>query len=408
VRPSGSSNRDFRLYAAGRIVSLAGDRIGIIALVFVIIRLSSNPAAGLAIFYIARVVPSLLGGLLVGVLVDSSDRRRLMIAADLGRAAILIAVPTLGSLSLWSLYPLVIGLYALGLVFGTAARAALPDVVSEARMTGANAVLQSIDSGADMAYVIGGGLVAVLGLRIPFYVDAATFLVSAVLVWQMRLPTPQRSPLPPVRDIPGQIGEGLSVLLSNAVLRWSLVTTIVAPLAGGAMLVLAPLYADHALAHSSGLVGPLHDGAFRFSVLEVCLGLGALTASGLVTMLAKRRPRGQLIAIGAVGMAGVELCFSVIHSIYLAAPLMFVHGAFNGLFAIAALTMMQSLIPTGVRGRVLSAWSTGIDAALALGSAIGGVLLGILSYSTMWLLIGAVIGASSLAIWLRPEVRNQP
>jgi MFS family permease len=211
-----------------------------------------------------------------------------------------------------------------------------------------------------------------------------------------------------VRDIPGQIGEGLSVLLSNAVLRWSLVTTIVAPLAGGAMLVLAPLYADHALAHSSGLVGPLHDGAFRFSVLEVCLGLGALTASGLVTMLAKRRPRGQLIAIGAVGMAGVELCFSAIHSIYLAAPLMFVQGVFNGLFAIAALTMMQSLIPSGVRGRVLSAWSTGIDAALALGSAVGGVLLGILSYSTMWLLIGAVIGASSLAIWLRPEVRNQP
>jgi MFS family permease len=404
---STGAGRDFQLYATGRIVSEIGDRIAIIALVFVIIKLSNSSPLALALFYIARVLPTLAGGLVAGVLVDMLDRRLLMVSADLGRAIVLIAVPTLGSLSLWSLYPLVIVLYIFALLFDTSARAALPDVVPEGKLTGANAVLQGIETSADLAYAVGGGLVVALGLRVPFYIDAVTFLFSAAMVWRMRLPYLSRTVTPVRRNVMAATGEGIAFLLSMPFLRWSTLTFVVAPFAGGVMYVLVPLYANQSLAHSAGLIGPLRQGAFRFSVLEVCLGLGALAGSVLAVRLTRRLPRGRLVGIGILGMGLVDLSFAAIHNIYSAAVIMVAHGVFNGLFAVSVITLVQALTPTELRGRVVAVRNTAINGALALGSAVGGVLLGTVSFSTTWLLVGGLIAVASLAIWVHPQVRNQ-
>lgn len=401
------SGRDFRLYATGRIVSQIGDRIGLIALVFVIIHLTRAPAVALSLFYISRVVPSFAGGIFVGSLVDAFDRRILMVTADLGRAAIVMAVPTLTALALWSVYPLVIGLYALGLVFYTAAQAAIPDVVRPERMTGANAILQGIETSADLAYAVGGGLVVLLGLTAPFYIDAATFLFSAAMVWQMRLPRGARVAFPSLRGVYAHMREGLSFLIRSPFLRWSTLSLIIAPFAGGAMYVLVPLYANRSLAHSPGLFGPLQNGAFRFSVLEVALGLGVLTASALVVRLAGRVPRGQLVGFGILGQGLVVMTFALIQNIYLAAAVMFVQGFYNGIFVISVITLVQQLTPSEIRGRVVGVRNIGVDGATALGSAAGGILFASISYSAGWLAIGAIIAAASLAIWLRPEVRDQ-
>lgn len=401
------TNRDFQLYATGRIVSAIGDRVGVIALVFIIIQLSGSAPAALAIFYVCRVLPSFLGGILVGSLVDIVDRRTLMILADIGRAAVLVAVPTLGSLSLWSLYPLAIVLYALGLVFYTAAQAAIPDVVRPERMTGANAILQGIDASTDLAYALGGGLVVALGVKLPFYIDAVTFIFSALMVWQMRLPDRPRMPVPSLPALRDHVREGLTFLLSNPFLRWSTLSLTIAPFAGGAMYVLVPLYANHSLAHSPGLVGPLRNGAFRFSVLEVCLGLGVLAASALVVRLADRYPRGKVVGFSILGQGLVVMYFAFTHNIYVVAPLMLVEGVFNGLFVISVITMVQQFTPTEIRGRVVGVRNIAIDGSIALGSAAGGIVLSALTYSTMWLVIGGLIVIASLGILTPSAVRNQ-
>jgi MFS family permease len=405
--PHTGSNRDFQLYAVGRIVSEIGDRIAVIALVFVILRLSGGSPVALALFYISRLLPSLAGGLVAGVLVDHVDRRKLMVTADLGRAVLLVAVPTLGTLSLWSLYPLVIVLYSLGLLFDTSGRAALPDVVPEERMTRANGILQGIETAADLAYAVGGGLVVALGLRVPFYIDAATFLFSAAMVWQMRLPYLHRVPIPSVRGIGAHARDGIAFLLSSPFLRWSTLTFLIAPFAGGATYVLVPLYAIRTLAGGPGLIGPLQNGAFRFSMLEVCLGLGALAGSALTVGLARRYPRGRLLAIGVLGAGLMDLSLAGIHSLYLAAIVTMVLGVCNALMGVSVITLVQALTPTEIRGRVVAVRNMGINAALTLGSAVGGVVLGAISPPTMWLLIGAIIVVSSLPLWLHREVRNE-
>jgi MFS family permease len=371
------------------------------------VRLSHSYAPALALFYVVRSLPILLAGLTVGVLVDHFHRQRLMIAADIGRAATIALVPALSALSLWAIYPIALVLFMLTLFFDTAARAALPDVVPEPRMLTANAVLNSIDTAGDLFYLLGGAMVALMSAQLPFYVDALSFVFSAVMVSAMRIPLRSSGPLPDLKAVGRRIGEGVSYILTSPYLKWTSVTFTIAPLAGGGVLVLTPLYATHVLGRTPGLAGPLHSGVFRFSVLEVTLGLGALLGGAAAARLSHRVRRGVLIGLGVTGVGATYALLAFTHNLFVAASETFLVGLFNSLFVVAGRTLIQILTPSELRGRVVSALLTLTSAALALGAALGGFMLKVMSYSELWLALGAITLLASLCVWLRPEVRGQ-
>jgi MFS family permease len=400
--------RDFRLYIAAQAVSVVGDRIAIIALTFLVIKLSHSFAPALAVYFVCRLLPTLIGGLIVGVFVDHYNRRHLMVACDIGRAILLAAVPSLGNLTLWTLYPIVVVLYAFTIVFDTAARAALPDVVPNARMISANSIIQGIETGGDLAYIVGGALIYLLSLQAPFYIDAATFLVSALCVFAMRLPSVGFGRLPSWREVPDLVRGGFAHLWGNPFLKWSTIVLGLAPVAGGAAFVLTPLFAQHALGQPRGSTGPLASGAFRYSLLQSGEGVGAVLGTLLAGPLARRMPRGALFGLGVTGMGLADGSLGFVTSVYPAMAALLVSGFFNSLFIICGVTLVQTLTPTEVRGRVLAARYTVVNTALALGAALGGVLLLIFSYQGLWFLEGIVIVLSSLFVWLIPSVRGQP
>jgi MFS family permease len=399
--------QDFRLYATGQAVSVVGDRIAVITLVFLVIHLSNSYAPALALFYVCRVVPTLVGGLVVGVVVDHFDRRKLMLSCDLGRAVLLALVPTLAGLSLGSLYPLVIALYAMTLLFDTSAGAALPDVVPELRLLAANSILGAIKNSADIAYAVGGALVYFLGLRAPLYIDAGTFAFSAVMIFLMRVPKHAPERKLDIPEVVGRIRAGVRFIAGHPFLKWSVLIFAIAPAAGGLGYVLAPLYTDHVLAHSPGLVGPFQQGAFRFSMFEVCLGLGALAGSLLAPVLARYVPRGRLFGWGLVGTGVGDALLATTTNLYVALGLIAVANVSFSIFIISGITLTQSLTPTEVRGRVTAARVTVTTGALLIGSAVGGLLLLAASVRLLWIVEGAIIVASSLLVWLHKEVRDQ-
>jgi len=98
---------------------------------------------------------------------------------------------------------------------------------------------------------------------------------------------------------------------------------------------------------------------------------------------------------------------ALITNVYLAALAMVASGLFNSLFVVSGITLVQTLTPSGIRGRVLAARLAVINTSLALGSAVGGALLLVIPYRVLWLVLGSVIAASSLFVWLRPEARKQ-
>lgn len=401
-------SRDFQLFLSGQIVSVIGDRVALIALVFLIIHLSHSYAPALALFYICRAAPTLAVGLIVGVFVDHFDRRRLMIGADVGRAVLMGVTPAAVILGLWLLFPIAGLLYLLTLLFDTASTAALPDVVHADRMLAANSLLEGIRTSADLAYALGGVLILTLRFQAPFYIDAATFAFSAIMIAAMHIPVGLRGPLPDVSGTLSGIRRGFEYLWGQPFLKWSTVAFTLGPLAGGMVYVINPLYATHALAHSRGLVGPLRSGAFRFSLLEVCVGLGGVIGSLLVSHLAKKMPRGRLFGLGLFGMGIAVAPLYAISNVYAAGALLFASGAANSLFVISGLTLVQLLTPSDMRGRVVAARTTIINSSVAIGSLLAGFLLLAVSYAALWLVIAALLVGSSLFVWLRPLVRDQP
>ncbi len=399
--------RDFRLYATGQAVSVVGDRVALIALVFLVIHLSHGYAPALAIFYVCRALPTLAGGLLAGVFVDHFNRQRLMVGCDLGRAVLLIIVPAMSSVQAWTLYPLVFVLYGFTVLFDTAARAALPDVVPASQLMGANAILRGIETAGDLAYAAGGALVFALKLELPFYIDAATFVFSALMITAMHISPRQKEPVLHVYKMLARVPDGLQYLMGQPFLKWSTVALTFAPFAGGVVFVLAPLYASRVLAHSSGIIGPLRSGAFRFSVLEVSIGIGALLGSFLAARLARSWPRGMIFGLGISGMGVAYALLTFITNVYVAALTMVAHGLFNSLFLVSGMTLVQVLTPSAMRGRVVAARMTVINASLALGSASGGALLLMIPYRALWAVLGGIVVASSLFVWLRPDARAQ-
>jgi MFS family permease len=399
--------RDFKLYITAKAVSVVGDRVSIITLTFLVIKLSHSFAPALSLFYISRLLPTLVGGLIAGVMVDRYDRRRCMVVCDLGRGVLMASVPVLGSLTLWTLYPLVLVLYGFTVLFDTAAQAALPDVVPETRVMGANAIMQGIETTGDFAYVLGGTLIYVLGLQAPFYLDAATFLVSASCVFAMRIPSRRDGDVSRHEDVSALIRDGISHLLGNPFLKWSTVALAMGPIAGGAAFVLMPLFADHALGHGIAASGPIHNGAFRYSLLQVGEAVGAIVGALLVGPLARRIPRGTLFGVGVTGVGFAFILLGFTANLYFSMAALFAAGLFNSLFIVSGITLAQTLTPSEMRGRVLAARYTVVNAFLAIGAALGGALLLVFSYSALWFIAGSIVVLSSLFIWLPPEVRGQ-
>lgn len=399
--------RTFNLYITAKAVSVAGDRVAVLALTFLVIRISHSFAPALSVFYLCRLLPTLLGGLIVGVFVDRYDRRRTMVVCDVGRAVLLAAVPVLGALTLWTLYPLVILLSIFTIVFDTAARAALPDVVSEPKMIRANALIQGVETAGDFAYVLGGALIYWLGFQAPFYLNAATFCISALCVYGMRVPAHVLAGVSDWRQVFVLIREGIAHLVSNPFLKWSTVVLAIAPVAGGVAFVVTPLYAQHALGHGLAGLGPLRSGAFRYGMVQGAEAVGALLGVASVPWLARRMPRGTLFGLGVTGMGVADGVLAFVTNLYGAMGALLVAGAFSSIFVVCGITLVQSLAPSELRGRVLAARYTVLNAALAVGAALGGGLLLVLSYRTLWLLDGCVIVLASAFVWFLPAVRNQ-
>jgi MFS family permease len=399
--------REFRLYATGQAISLVGDRLALIALVFLVIRFSGSYAPALAVFYIARVIPTLVTGLVGGYIADSGDRKKLLITFDVVRAALLMAVPLCIAVNLVLVYPVVALLYGASMLFNATSRAMLPDVVPPQRITDANALLVRIESGADLAYAAGGGLVAAVQLAVPFYIDAATFAVSAIAISLMHIPSPKLPFAQTVPEIIARIQQGIAFLMGQPFLKWSTISSLIAPLCIGGVFVVSPLYASHTLAHSHGLFGPLHSGAFRFGVLEIAIGVGGFTGSFLVRPLAAALPRGAIFALGMTSFGVVVGVLALIHNVYLAVGVMALSGVCNSLFQIAGATLTQTLTPTEMRGRVMAARITVIQGGLAVGSALAGLLLLWLPIQSVWLVLGALMVAASATVWLQPVARNE-
>jgi DHA3 family tetracycline resistance protein-like MFS transporter len=181
--------RDFALLWAGMTVSLLGDGIFVVAEAWQVYDLDNDPVAlslvGTA--WTLGMVAFLLTG---GVVTDRVDRRRVLIAADLVRAAALVAMGVLslsGVIEIWHLVVLALFMGVGEAFFGPAFGAIVPDVVAKEHLVQANALDQLVRQAAARLAgpALGGFIVAAVGAGMAFLIDAGTFLLSVACVAAM-------------------------------------------------------------------------------------------------------------------------------------------------------------------------------------------------------------------------------
>ena len=348
--------RDFRLVWSASIVSLVGDGLAFIA--FMWLAYDVGGAGGVIVVRLVDSVPSVLIGLGAGVLADRIERRRLMVAADLIRAATLAGLALVVLVDEPSVPMLAAGMFLLRVgdsVFEPAAAAMLPDIVPENLIQRANALFNAVHEGLwAFSMAAAGLLLVVVPLEHFFTIDAASFLLSAVVIALVRT----RSRGEPGEHHPlAELFAGVSELICHRRLG---IATIVFGLGvvigAGIFIPAAPV-----------LVGAeLEAGPGTYGLVLLGFGIGAIAAAAVLARVEVQRR--ELWSI--VSWVGYAVCF-VLMALSPSLPLLMIAAAAAGAAESGArillVSAMQHQIGTATLGRAMAVFYTVHRAAHGVG-----------------------------------------
>ncbi|HET9673897.1 MAG TPA: MFS transporter [Gaiellaceae bacterium] len=379
--------REFRLLFLSAVGSGLGTRLAVLALI-VDIWDRTHSGKWVAALLVGDFVPMIVIGLLLGSFVDRFSRRRLMIGSDLLRCAVFCLLPF--ATSSW----MVVGLasvagFATGF-FRPAVYAGLPNLVSDAELPEANGLFQAAENLTWMlGPLLGGVLLSFSTPDLAYWVNAVTFLFSALLI--VRIPERLLQSEKALseghwRDLAeGYRLAARSRALMTVLVGWSLVT--------------------FALGNSDvsevELVRVAFDaGNFGLGLLMAASGLGLIFGSLAAGWVAERwgtaAAYGGSIAAMAVGLGAA----AVASTVWVAAVFVVAMGVGNGIAVVANSLLVQRGTPDHLRGRAFTLAMSVTYSALFIGMLIGGVLSDALGARMAWGVAAAVAGVAAVASYL--------
>jgi MFS family permease len=368
-----------RRLALGRLISLSGGSAAYIALVAAIYgRTHSAVWVSAAIF--ASVVASVASAPLAGWIGDRFDRRRVLVVADLAAAVVSLAMALTGQP--WALVVL-LGLGAVAQSpFEPASAAALPNLVEPKDVPRANALVAATSSAAYLAGPLLGGLVLGAGASPStlFAVDAATFVVSALLVATIRRPFGSGA----TGEHPGMLA-GFRVIVREPRLRIPVLAGMVSLVGVGIVDVASYPLSLH-----------LHGGTQGYGAMTALLGGGGLLGAALAGRVLRAGSSRMLIWSFFAGAAGLALAGAA-PVLAIALGGMALAGAGRGLGDVAATTLIQEQTNDAVRSRVFAAQEGAAHAAFSVSALSGGLLVQLVSARGAFA-VATVFGIGAAAI----------
>lgn len=368
-------NRNFRLLFSASAVSNLGDGVSALAFPWLATLLTRDPLL-VALVAMAGRLPWFLLSLPAGVWTDRTDRRRLMVRANLVRLALTLMVVGL-ILSLPALPPppgtdvaAVLALAVLAFLLGSAevlhdnaAQTLMPSVVDHADLETANGQMWSAEQ--VMGQFIGpplAGLLIAAGIALPFGFDAATFAVAAALLWLMVIPPVA---LPPAAPFFTALREGIRWMAANRVILRLAVMLGLLNASYMACLAVLVLFAQEVLGLGAVGVG-----------LMMTAGACGGVLGGLVAPTVCRRLglRGSIVA-GLCGFGLAYGLFALTGSPVVAGLALAVEAMGAMIWNVATVSYRQRLIPAAILGRVNSIYRFFGWGSMPLGALGGGLIV---------------------------------
>lgn len=350
-----------RRLALGRLISLSGGSAAYIALVAAIYgRTHSAVWISAAIF--ASVIASVVSAPAAGWIGDRFDRRRVMIAADLAAAAGSLGMALTGQP--WALVALMGLSTVVASPFEPASAAALPNLVGPEDVPRANALVAATASAAYLSGPLLGGVVLGAGVSSAtlFAIDAATFVVSALLIASIR----QQFGSGATDEHPGVL-TGFRVIVREPRLRIPVLAGMVSLVGVGIVDVASYPLSIH-----------LDGGTQGYGAMTALLGGGGLLGAAVAGRVLRAGSARVLVWSFAAGAAGLGLAGAApVLTIGLAG--MALAGAGRGLGDVAATTLIQEQTADAVRSRVFAAQEGAAHIAFSVSALSGGLLVQLVS-----------------------------
>jgi MFS family permease len=343
------------------------------------------------LLYFARWGAAALGAPWIGLLADRLPRRRVMVAADLIRAALMAGMAALaaGGQGIWPIFGLAVLSTITSSAFGPAQGALLPSLVeTPEELTAANAVMNTIASvGMFAGPALAGLLLATTSIWVVFTITAGTYVWSALCLF--RIPADARPADSEPAQIAGEFLAGFRAIWSHPALRVVVGLTAAQTLVAGASEVLLVVLA----------LNLLHAGSAGVGWLNATTGIGAVLGVLVVGALAGRRRLAGDLGIGVL-LWGVPLALSAVWvNLPFALVLFGVIGLGNTLVDVASMTLLQRSADDAVLGRVFAVLEGLVFGTLALGAVVAPGIVSLLGAKASLVVTGLFLPVLLVPIW---------
>lgn len=357
----------FRWLLASSWSTNLGDGIAAAAGPLLVASLTSDPFL-ISLAAMMRWAPPLAFGLYAGVLVDRHDRRRVIVAANLVRAAVLaVLTVTLITGTVSATGALVaLGLLATAEVFADNTAATLtPMLVHRDDLPIANSRLQTgfITLNQMAGPAVGAALFAA-GVMWPFATELVLVTAGVILVSRVALPAHGREVSEARGGVRRDIAEGFRWVVHNPAVRTLVLTILIFNLTFGAAWSVLVLYATERL----GL------GSIGFGLLTTVSAVGGLLGTSVYGWLTRRVSMGNVMRAGLIIETLTHGALAMTTSAWVAMLIFFAFGAHAFVWHTTSLTVRQRAVPPHLQGRVTSVNTICVYGGLVIGSAIGGGL----------------------------------
>lgn len=408
------ANHNFTLLFGGSTISAIGDQFTLVALPWLVLKLTGDPAA-LGLVLAAMALPRAAFMLIGGAVVDRMSPRKVLLGARAVNALLvsLLAVLVLtGAIHMWMIYVLALGI-GLSTAFAyPAGSAILPQLVEPKQLQPANALFMGM---RQLSMIVGPALAGLLisvgahgshgqgvadasGLGLAFGIDAVSFLFSLGSLMLIRVHS-DHHPKVATGSVLATVASGIRNIWADLPLRaFILYAAVVSVFVGGPIQVGLPVLADTRL----------DLGAASLGILMTANGVGMLLGSflsGIVTRLVKSRLGLMVLCIDS--LAGLALAtLALVHSTLGGAVLLAGTGALGGIAQIAIVSWIQRRVAPEMMGRTMSVLMFTFMGLGPLSAAIAGSLLKVISLTSLFAGAGLLLTAIALSCMTSPALRS--
>jgi MFS family permease len=380
-------HRNYRLFWFGRMISLIGTSMQGIGQTWLVLELNHS-AIQIGMVGALQALPILLFSLLGGVFADRWPKRRVLLftqAAAMLQALLIWALIVTGAIQLWQIYVLALLLGLMNCLDRPAGQAFVVELIGRGDLPNAVALNSAL---SNLTRIVGPGLGGVIiassGVASLFLLNALSFIapiVSLALInsGELHAQAPRHAGAGTRQTTWQSLREGVAYVRYTPAAAWVILVVGFVLLFGSNFNVVLPLMATDVL----------HVGARGFGFLSAASGAGSLIAT-LWLAWSRRRPTIRRVLIGTLVFGVLEAWFAVSPFYPLSLALIASVGGAEIAFATLAITMLQTIAPDHLQGRLMSVCLLFFDGSVPLGYLLMGWLAG--SYGpSRALLIGALL-----------------